>query len=572
MGKQQLTSSKSNELFKDFQDRNGILRVGTSGWMRWIALVIAVAIFVFSLACLIFIFILKRRIENAAKTGKENLDKLQGHLEAMKEEQKDALKKIKDDAKDIIKKEIVSVLEKKIEEETKKNCDEIRIWMDENIINQNLSDIKDRTKDTIKNINEIVVKLKKGELPAWSACTEDINKKIEELAENTKNLENGMKKERQAAEQARLTAEQESKKANELNAQCQQQQKELEQQTNNLQQTIDIQVAERSKELEEKLAKSNQQFNERLEQAVAKRLADMLNGKLEQDLKRYRTQEDELKKQVDNLRNDISKAKEQLTSEKALKEEALRQEHEYNEENRLLNSKLEKHCSQLERQGKELSDTQNALATATSERDGLKEQLVQRDQTIANHAAEVDSLNQRHAEELQRREQEMETARQEREAQWEEKLALAESVVLPCGLQDLPEFAPLRVQLLEWLRQQPETAEIIRSSLGQFARRQLLDQDTLDLSLRNLSVGLSETMRALGRSPVEALDVLVTWRDFLQKCAEGSDISLQLPNLNDSVDSSWMTPRKASVRKVSWIVSWAVSNRKYGVRHNAVVE
>ena len=162
--------------------------------------------------------------------------------------------------------------------------------------------------------------------------------------------------------------------------------------------------------------------------------------------------------------------------------------------------------------------------------------------------------------------------RQELEAQWKGKLASVENEVLPCGLQDLPEFAPLRDQLRDWLRQQPGNAEIIRSSLGLFASRQLLDQDTLDLSLRNLSVGLSKTMRALGRSPVEALDVLVTWRDFLQKCAEGSDISLQLPNINDSVDSSWMTPGKPSVRKVSWIVSWAVSSRKYGVRHNAVVE
>ena len=543
----------NDKLTKDFQAENWILKMGTNDMMHWGAIgaigfiIVGVVVLV---VCLIFVFPKLKKIGEECEVVKENVNKLESLEAELSALQDKGLKEMKE----MISAEQTSEINKKdkIISDLKKQIETLAKSVNENLGN-NIRTINDEVKE-IRNVKVKLDNLDKGESQWGKSLAEGINKEISKLKDCNQNLIDCMKTERQEAEEK-------LRKANELNEQCQQKKKELEQEKKKLQQSIDTQVEARTKDLQKQLTEAGKQLTEErkqiealVKQGIIERLSNILKDV-------HSTHEAELKEKVESLTKEVSQMSNQLTSEQTLKEGALRKNGEYKDEISNLKGNLLDKNNELECQGKELADTKSTLETVEKEQEELKKQLDKQSETIAKHDEEVTKLKRSHAEELQRREQEQAA-----------KLASVESEVLPRGLQDLPEFAPLRDQLRDWLRQQPKTAEIIRSSLGQFASRQLLDQDTLDLSLRNLSVGLSKTMRALGRSPVEALDVLVTWRDFLQKCAEGSDISLQLPNINDSVDSSWMTPMKPSVRKVSWIVSWAVSSRKYGVRHNAVVE
>ena len=550
----------NDKLTKDFQAENWILKMGTNDMMHWGAIgaigfiIVGVVVLV---VCLIFVFPKLKKIGEECEVVKENANKLESLKAELSALQDKGLKEMKEmisaeKISEIIKKDkIISDLKKQIETLAKSVNEDL---------GNNILTIKDEVKK-IQNVKDKLDNLDKGESQWGKPLAEDIKREIN-------NLKDCVEEERKNAVSARQEAEEKLRKANELNEQCQQKKKELDQEKEeldqekkNLHQTIDTQVAERTKDLQKQLTEERKQIEAHVQQGIIEGLANNLKDVHSAHEAELKETVKSLKETVESQTNEVSQLKKQLESKQTLMEGVLRKNEEYKGEISDLNGKLNDQNKQLKCQGKELDDTKIALATVSEERDGLKKQLDQQSETIAKHDEEVTKLKRSHAEELQRREQEQAA-----------KLASVESEVLPRGLQDLPEFAPLRDPLRDWLRQQPETAEIIRSSLGHFASRQLLDQDTLDLSLRNLSKGLSLTMRALGRSPVEALDVLVTWRDFLQKCAEGSDISLQLPNINDSVDSSWMTPNKPSVRKVSWIVSWAVSSRKYGVRHNAVVE
>ncbi len=135
------------------------------------------------------------------------------------------------------------------------------------------------------------------------------------------------------------------------------------------------------------------------------------------------------------------------------------------------------------------------------------------------------------------------------------------------------DFTTLKEHLEGWLTAKIPGAEIVKSSLGLFAQREYVNTETWQLALRNISLGISSSMRMLNESPNAICAELGLWSKFLMKFSDDKfDFSLQMSSIGASVDPSWMTSKVKNLVKITAVLSWAVWNNQFGVRYNAEVE
>ena len=136
-----------------------------------------------------------------------------------------------------------------------------------------------------------------------------------------------------------------------------------------------------------------------------------------------------------------------------------------------------------------------------------------------------------------------------------------------------PDFAVLKEHLDSWLAEQAASAEIVKSSLGLFSQRAALSSETWQLALRNISVGITQTLQQRNESVAAIFAELFLWSKFLMKFSnEDFDFSLKIPNIGEGVDPAWMSVGNSRATKVSRVISWAVWNNQFGIMHNAEVE
>ena len=136
-----------------------------------------------------------------------------------------------------------------------------------------------------------------------------------------------------------------------------------------------------------------------------------------------------------------------------------------------------------------------------------------------------------------------------------------------------PDFAILKEHLDSWLAEQAASAEIVKSSLGLFSQRAVVNSETWQLALRNISIGIAQTLQQRNVPSAAILAELFLWSKFLMKFSnEDFDFSLKIPNIGEGVDPAWMSVGNSRATKVSRVISWAVWNNQFGVMHNAEVE
>lgn len=155
----------------------------------------------------------------------------------------------------------------------------------------------------------------------------------------------------------------------------------------------------------------------------------------------------------------------------------------------------------------------------------------------------------------------------------ERKIADLQTAIYPSEFIKDEGFSVLKDHLDSWVSERIGAAETIKSSLGLFSQRSSLNEETWFQALRNISVGITQTLRTKKLSQDEILKELVLWSKYLMKFSdENFDFSLKIPNIGDVVDPSWMTAKSSRNTKVAAVLSWAVWHNQYGVRHNAEVE
>lgn len=155
----------------------------------------------------------------------------------------------------------------------------------------------------------------------------------------------------------------------------------------------------------------------------------------------------------------------------------------------------------------------------------------------------------------------------------ERKIADLQTAIYPSEFIKDEGFSVLKDHLDSWVSERIGAAEIIKSSLGLFSQRSSLNEETWFQALRNISVGITQTLRTKKLSQDEILKELVLWSKYLMKFSdENFDFSLKIPNIGDVVDPSWMTAKNSRNTKVDAVLTWAVWHNQYGVRHNAEVE
>jgi chromosome segregation ATPase len=135
------------------------------------------------------------------------------------------------------------------------------------------------------------------------------------------------------------------------------------------------------------------------------------------------------------------------------------------------------------------------------------------------------------------------------------------------------DFINLKNHLQQWIVDKIGTTGIIISNLNILALRESMNADSWKLALKNVSLGITLTMRQSKISERQIIDELVSWGKFLMKYSNDKyPYTIQIPKLGDNVDTSWMTAKNNSVVSVNKVLSWAVFHNQYGVQHNAEVE
>ena len=135
------------------------------------------------------------------------------------------------------------------------------------------------------------------------------------------------------------------------------------------------------------------------------------------------------------------------------------------------------------------------------------------------------------------------------------------------------DFINLKNHLQQWIVDKIGTTGIIISNLNILALRESMNADSWKLALKNVSLGITLTMRQSKMSERQIIDELVSWGKFLMKYSNDKyPYTIQIPKLGDNVDTSWMTAKNNSVVSVNKVLSWAVFHNQYGVQHNAEVE
>lgn len=156
----------------------------------------------------------------------------------------------------------------------------------------------------------------------------------------------------------------------------------------------------------------------------------------------------------------------------------------------------------------------------------------------------------------------------------ERKITDLQAAIYPSEFIGDKDFSDLKAHLDAWVSERISGAEIIKSALGLFSQRASLNEDTWFQALRNISLGISQTLRAKNQTPAEVVKELVLWSRFLMKFSdENFDFSLKIPNLGEVYNESWMTAKSSrNTKVVDAVITWAVWHNQYGVRHNAEVE
>ena len=135
------------------------------------------------------------------------------------------------------------------------------------------------------------------------------------------------------------------------------------------------------------------------------------------------------------------------------------------------------------------------------------------------------------------------------------------------------DFINLKNHLQQWIVDKIGTTGIIISNLNILALRESMNADSWKLALKNVSLGITLTMRQSKMSERQIIDELVSWGKFLMKYSNDKyPYTIQIPKLGDNVDTSWMTAKNNSIISVTKVLSWAVFHNQYGVQHNAEVE
>ncbi len=135
------------------------------------------------------------------------------------------------------------------------------------------------------------------------------------------------------------------------------------------------------------------------------------------------------------------------------------------------------------------------------------------------------------------------------------------------------DFTPLKEHLDAWRKANIAPSGIVAANLVLFAQRELLDMDSWERALKNLSLGITASMRQTSASEEQILSELVLWSKYLLKFVdETHDFSLKIPDIGDNYDDGWMTSQNRRLTTVKRVLTWAVYHNQYGIHQLAEVE
>ena len=155
----------------------------------------------------------------------------------------------------------------------------------------------------------------------------------------------------------------------------------------------------------------------------------------------------------------------------------------------------------------------------------------------------------------------------------ESLITALQSEIYPEEIVNDPAFAALKSHIEEWAKSKPNSISVIRANLILLANRDNLNADSWKLALKNISVGISSTMRQANCNAQDVIPELVLWSNYLVEkySDEKYPFSLKIPALGDNYDTSWMRSKNKNLMKVKEVLSWAVFHNEFGIQHNAEV-
>ena len=295
---------------------------------------------------------------------------------------------------------------------------------------------------------------------------------------------------------------------------------------------------------------------------------------------RLHTKELELQSQIDNkVRNEINELKtaidkrDSIIKDKDVILKDLKDKYDNTEKIILMNKSKITECDL------KIADNQQKIEKLEFEKNELIERNNISIRTIEDKVNEISKLNQtikknkeEYDHQIADKLQTIDSLNTEYEKQ-NQLMQELETKIYPDIFNQDNDFINLKNHLQQWIVDKIGTTGIIISNLNILALRESMNADSWKLALKNVSLGITLTMRQSKISERQIIDELVSWGKFLMKYSNDKyPYTIQIPKLGDNVDTSWMTAKNNSVVSVNKVLSWAVFHNQYGVQHNAEVE
>ena len=291
--------------------------------------------------------------------------------------------------------------------------------------------------------------------------------------------------------------------------------------------------------LSQKLEDSEKLFLAQIEAAKAQVTASVeekwanQTGKLKEEIAEKNTHIQEYRSNLEKAEADIQQYRQRAAEqEKRVAEEKAKQE-QFAGENENLKQKLDAVKTERDTAAKECAD-----------------KIEENKRLLANNQEQKDRL-----------------------ASLENSVKTLQSAVFPESFLADSDFTPLKAHLNAWREAKIAPCEIVTANLFLFAQRELLDMDSWERALKNLSLGITLSMRQAKATEEQILSELVLWSKYLMKFAdETHDFSLKIPDIDDNYDDGWMTSQNRRMTTVKRVLTWAVYHNQYGIHQLAEVE
>ena len=311
----------------------------------------------------------------------------------------------------------------------------------------------------------------------------------------------------------------------------------------------------------EKNKESEREFQQKLSSAISEKEKEFKHAQLQSQNTIRENLEKQYKGEIERLTAALTEKATEIANATQQKNESDSQVRELRKQIQQVQSDLggaQKKAQEAETRIREVEkkkeELQASISNITKEKDLLDRKLAECNSTIKQLTQEKNSV----VDSLQAA---------------KSKITDLQAAIYPTEFVKDEGFSVLKDHLDGWVSERISAAEIIKSSLGLFSQRSSLNEETWFQALRNISVGIAQTLRTKKQSSDEILKELVLWSKYLMKFSdENFDFSLKIPNIGDVVDPSWMTAKNSRNTKVDAVLTWAVWHNQYGVRHNAEVE